>query len=706
MRLLLLLACALATAAGEPSPASAAERAAARTLHQRAASVGEVWTAIQLESWGRAHGLALPAILGASEIIGEPRFALPQDIQALRDRSATVAVVAGERFFQFAGDGRPLALPVKLGFVAEGSTMSGDGTILGISRQTWGATGTVEVETRHVPSGARVLGHTFAKRAGEYLAGGFAMADDGTAVTIHLRADRPTGSTSRWLLARAAGGESTLDGVRDMHAIGSQGAWTLSSDVNGRALRLPSGPVPVRDHAQVHGGIAVLTQDARVLLVNPSGETRPLPLPLVLGGHPQIETVGDWLLLHSGDGAKTAPGRDALDRETGGGDPLPATMLWWSLPQLAAGQMVPAGSRPAPWSLCRLRPAAFYAWSSAGAAIVDLDRGETALALAATMAAPSWIDDDGTRLFTRVRHQDGAMTVLDAANRVRFHGPASDFWAHGWRSAIVAIGNGDQRRYQIAGLDLDPARRRVVDLEPDQRGYGEVYADQFDRRVVMVQRGPASARWCELDPFTGKTRIAGEWRPLGGSPVPHAERFWSSNHGRFMAWGARLMIKANDPEAPSPATLRPTDAWRVGANTLITTADHRVLVTGRTPSDLILVGSATAEHGRITLATTPQSQLLVVRNQDFQAMIVPGPALDPSRRPPPRDVDTLPNRAFNIRGQTFNAGADMHWDDDRMGYRPERLRASGPDRLVCVFDSLIIQLVPDAIRLIGAKGRG
>ena len=668
---------------------AAAELAAARDLYLKSVQQREVWTSLQLEAWARSRSLALGPLLGpGSEVVGDLRWAYPMDVRMVQDRGATVAVFAGGRLYQHAADSRPLALPIRVGFDPEQLSLTSDARFLAIVRRNeLAGAAQAAVEVWFAPGAARSLAGSVPMQPGEWV-GEHVLAVDGSAVALRL--DGAAGA--RWVVMRTGGAVYPQPDAARIRAFGQR--WSIIEGAQGLALRRDEATTRLRAMAPVAGAVAILGEDGSLKLLRADGGVLDVPLPFQPGPGPQMTAVGNWLLVHSGDGARTVAGRDELDRPIPGGEPLPPTMAWWSQPALARGQFEPAGRREAPWSPAGMRTAAFFAWKDGRAVLVDLDQ-EREQVIADDVGRIAWVGNHDAGQYAQVQAENSLLLLIDAAGREVLRVQGHDLRAMNWdRVAIGSDGPGG-RTWSTAVLHPDPAKRQLLRLGHPPGAWPDIVIDQYDRRVVLA----SPTAWVELDPLTGAARQQGAVTPAGDNPPrPQADRLWFGSDGRFLRWGTRLMDKSALALARSATSvLRASDAWRVGPTTILTTLDFKAFVTPPRPGELLRLDAPAPDGWDWSWSIADQQQIVLMQSGQFKASLVQGPRLDAAVRPREGSIRDLPTGSWSIRGtEIFGMQGHWRWDDAAMGGGFRRLRAAG-DRVLIVMDAAVLICGPDGL---------
>lgn len=671
----------------------------ARQLHARCLREGDVWSALQLEAWGRQVNLRLGPVLGASDICGDPLFAFPYPITQSEDRGWRIGIFAGDRFYQLAADGRPLAPSIRFGHntARGGWTLDGRFAAAAQIESPQLATNRLVVEVRSVTDGGITLSQTLAVVAGDYAASPVAIAGDGTAAVIEI-ANNPFGQP-RVAVARADGTSQLMPGWRAPLAVGSRGTWFIARQVGSNALVLAKGGSTQPLLAATAGPrwtAIITTADRRLQLLAPSGEISELPAAIGIGDHPNLDVAAGWLVLHSGDGAKTVPGRDALDRETPGGLDQPPTLAAWRLAEMDQPGVGPRLIRPMGWFPAGNQTAAFFAWSKSRAWMVDLSEDEPVdVPLTSTGADIRWIDTD-LNLFTRIRRVDGTAALLDRSGRPWYDGPAVEISAQDQSRAVITLGNDSAKTWAVTSLDPDAGKRKQVALALDGPGWGEIYADRHGKRVVAINAG--RSLWVELDQATGKERRQGSTADPA-TPRPGIDRQWGANPGRWQNWSGRLLDKDDGETSLAPGRIwSPRDAWRIDRAIITVTHDYRVAITGRKPGDWLDLGRIENGEPWLGVRRNRPDSVVVRANGALVAEVAAGPRLNLT--PTPGEVEDLPEGSWRPQGLRVAAPriGKLIWDETHSGFRPERLRGPHPDRLLVICRSLIINLDPTVSR--------
>ena len=359
-RPVLFLLFALAVAAEAAVDAEATARAEAKVLHTEAVRANDLWTAFQLEAWATTRELRLRPALPGVGLIGSPLLAAPADIEHLVDLETHILAFSGRHLYQWAPDGRPLALSRALPFSPHRFALGFGNTHLALAAPLADTGGTsFRLATLPLREGDAGLRKDLRTLAGEY-PNELVCADDGSALAVATSGHNAAGValTPRVLLLHGAG-QRVLHGWRRTLAVGRNGAWFGGQRADGTSVLVTATTeTPFRSFA-AGPGIAVLLRDDGCDLVRRDGTLLPLEPPVGLGKAAEVVTVGEWLVFASGPGATTRPALDLLGNPVGGGKPQPPTCAWLRWADLLEDPATPAvGSEAMDLRIARNRSAA------------------------------------------------------------------------------------------------------------------------------------------------------------------------------------------------------------------------------------------------------------------------------------------------------------------------------------------------------------
>jgi hypothetical protein len=719
LALLPILVVPAAEAPSQPSPPPAAAKPADakpvdvkakfRAVLAEAQKANDLWTILQLEAYGQQKlGIKPSPVLGASELLGNPLFAFPANVQTHWDRGDYVGVVAGERFYLLAPDGRPLAPSTPLAFASWASSLSFDGKWLGLARMIYNAKGvltSMELMVRGVPNGAEGKVVTLDVATGEWFNGSSCVAPDGGAVAIAIRDKRP-----RLAIARADGKGETIGNITSLLGLGPSARWFLAEQAAGKENRLclfrGAEGTPVLAGAVGPGIGAVLTGPAAtpvLQLVNAKGELVTLEPSIGLGDNASLVTVGRWLVVGSGWGAKSPATTDLLGNVVPGkgGQPFTTFAYRWD-DLLADPQAQPAFQTPRPYNVASGEAAGLYLWAESALALADLSGHEPVeRPLFTARERIDWVNDESHRI--RVHLPGWQVAVLDVQGKELWSGPAVGCSIQDRNWMVLCQGKDDKDpacTFAVVNLGAEPAKRVAVPLQLDP-GAWEIELDRFGRWAIAAQN---KARWVELDMATGKARRTfKDWDP--DKPPLRIARHWDGR-GRFYQRCARLFDKLNGETDELGRRWHPKDAWCVGPVLLVLDQYDHVLTPGKKRGSFIDLGECA---GADQFAVRKNEPMLQDGDQMLIAAFAPGPALVRDFPGKGGAAEVLPPGPWRVTRHTFAAphSGSLAWSVEKTGFLPAYLRSpSGVGNLLVVTQSLLIDLDAEAAKVVGATAKG
>ena len=703
----------LLAACGAAAGADSATVAAARTLHAQAVKAGRIWTALQLESWARAQGVALPPVLGrGSMVIGEPRLAFAGRIAQVTDRHELLAVCVDDQAHLLAADGRPLALPAAYPPRADEAKLPGadpEPLAPGVSDDAaWIATGMLQTAMRcdvavhRAGDPAPAWSTTLLGEPGERLAHPLRVAADGSAVALAtLTSEEASGRLVIQVRGRPA------QGVPHLHrplAIGPGAAWVaaLSSRDGRLRVRLGDGGWRPAEAAVEHAGrLAMTTPEGALWLVDPRGATAALAAGMGLGARAQLRSHAGWLAVTSSDDALTQPGRDALDRPVGGGDPQPrSTALWRWSELLRSASAAPAQivrGRVAP---AHLLPGRFLRAEGGMAALFAPGRdGELVLVAQGPEVEHIGLAPTGRHLLIQTAADHGhRWRLLDAEGRLCLDAVADQV---DWAGGTWLLLRRNDGRMRLAIVHPDPGQRRVVELTlPATMDTAAVES----AGVVVCWRDEV---WTVLDPATGR-ELPEERRPARRPPLPPEARSpaesiqpeWIGGSAHPHRLRPRLAIATGPAATAAPIS----DAWSDGSAALTVDEDGAVAALARPGATPAALGML-PRRGAWRFGLHARQLALGQDDAGISAIIGPGPALTIAPMPDARLAD-LPD-PLAVRGDDgqFTWRGGWHWDAGRAGFTPTRLRGADGQRLVSVTPAAVLVIDPAAMPLVASQAR-
>lgn len=668
--------------AGDSDPASQA-----RAVWRAAQKGGDAWTCLQLEAWGRAQQpiIKLGPVLGPSVILGNPSLTFPSTIQAMRDVGDRIVVVAAQRAWVLAPDGRPLQPSLLL---PRGEpTIASDGQfVLTIAAEgsPW------RVVLTRIADGKPVLSTEIPVAEGQQRTPQRAIAHDGSAVAIGVTSPVPNGPPQERVLVFKPGEPKPLElAVRAQPlAIGPAGSWLIVGGGNEWTVTTREQPLLASSVASGQGIAVCLAEGNKLWRIAQDGSRSELAGVPPLGDQPRVFALGEWLVLATGQGAKTA--REDLLGDTAQETVLPPRMALWRWHDLArdptAQPVTTLVGRPA---IDRSQPAALWLWNESRVELCDLsgENPATRPVIPDAGAHVLWVENDGPLI--RVHARDQICAYYDWEGRELWRGPAHGLRAWRHNAAIVERREGDRFAYVLVRLASDPNARAEISLAalPPQRMGMRIPLFQPDLLVANNDQG----RWWVLG-FDGAIQhVRPPDQNFPPPPIVGMAPSWRHDAaaGRFFALGARLIPARLSAPAPALASGEDLiDAWRTEAGTwLLDRSGRLVLLPARErEQSMQLAGPPHALFlalGKDLAVQTPGQQLWrIERGPPWKLEAAPGPA------------EALPSGPWKVDRLSFGIprGKHLQWDEERLGWKPVRLRSPAQSGLFVITPAVLLEL--------------
>ena len=737
---------------GKAEVASAELKAKVRALLTDALKANDVWTALQLEAYGQRIGLRTTPILGASEIFGEPLFAYPSQISALWDRGDSLVVVAGGRVYQVAFDGRPLALAIPVSDRSGAAGLSADGkTVAGVEMRRKAVPPVMVVEVHALANGSMVMRTTMPLTAGDYASGPVCVADDGSAALFTILDSND--ANPRLVIARGGEANLVVPGLWRPLGVGAGGSWALAhpfalrgADNPPVALLVPNAPACLLTAAAAGPGIALAVisktrpapaappaadtdkgQDAAdkgaaapaatpadaptadkapatpatadkppppvtvnlLHLVKATGDVVEVPQPMGFGKNCRLLSLGRFVVVGSGSGAKTPLTYDLLGNVASLGDEAQGEVLAiyrWS--DLAADPTAqPVFQLNGEWVVASNEVNAIYTYAGKAVTVLDLSGNDVAERPFAQVGFPIGSVRCEAEM-VRINEDDGTnRAVFDAAGRLLWSGTAKscDLYAPAW--AVIDSGG-----YQLIALNQDAGKRNAYKLQLEGGGW-DIYVDRYGRRLVATK----TKAWAECDLATGKLRHSG----TAGAPLAIVRD--QQPVGRFRIEYARVQDKGVPVGSEEPsAGWAPIDAWRDGLSLLLLDRNGRVYSPGKRRAFALLGWCDDATYFctyKGSLALANDNDKVTAGFGSGQALVVDfaGKGMNPAEPLPVGPWHTL-----NLTFQIPRVGMAV-WDPAKSGFAARLLRSPlGSPGLLVVTDSLVFDLEAGIARQMGS----
>jgi hypothetical protein len=575
----------------------------------------------------------------------------------------------------------------------------------GLFNQVRDSPGQLTVRAVAVADGKTLLFRNETLERGRRWTDEIAVAHDGSAVAVGLRPvdrDRPGGYGV--MVLTGTGEPRQLPHLRRPEGVGPKGAWIVAHQ--DRDLRLYRGEAFQSLRCWAPGpGLALVVQrkggEPKLILAD-GGDGKPNPGSMAVGKDPWTVTVGGWLVLASGGGAKTVSDTDLLGEGGGKVVEQPNTLALWRWADLAKdANAAPAAYIANPLSVAWNQPAALLAWTGRQVDLVDLTGGEPVRAKLHAADAPvehAWID----RHLLLLAHAQGRKVIVDAAGKVVWDGKVDDIWIRRRNRAVAARWENQQRRWFLLRLDADPAKRgqTAVQIPPGD------YDLALDRQRELLRLTNDTGWW--TFGFDGKPIDACRADAAEQKEVPGIEE-WEPANGRFEHLHSRLVPKDTGAPADPMARLTLQDAWRFAgaggaSTTMLIGKDRHVYASGKKRGEWSDLGRV-EEADRFGLAGRTPVVVSDWEHPKVGAVLAAGPSLvAPDKVPglaaPPTDHPPGP---WRIDWMSFAAprGRGLVWDPEKVGFRPFRLRSPDFGGLLVVTHSVLIDLDADAAKVVG-----
>jgi len=735
---------------GKAEPVNAELKARVRALLGEALKANDVWTALQLEAYGQRIGLHASPILGTSEVIGEPLLAYPNQILAMWDRGDSEVVVSGGRAYQVASDGRPLALAIPFGGMVNAAGLSGDGKVIAaVEMRRRDKPPVMAVETHALSSGSALLHTALPYTSGDYESGPLCVADDGSAVLFTIFDGND--ASPRLVIARSGDANQVVPGLWRPLGVGAGGAWALaqpfalrSADYPPVALLVANSPPRLLTAAAAGPGIALAviaktkpvpaapapppgapaasaapgtpaapapapaapapgekTQSATadkpasppapvnlLHLIKANGEVVELTQPMGFSKSCSLMTLGRWVVVSSGSGAKTPLTLDLLGNVASTGDEPQAEMAmiyrWSDLVANPAAQ--PVFQVNGEWVVASNEVNALYTYHDRTITMLDLNGPEVVERPFAQVGfAIGSVRCEAEMV--KVNEDDGQnRAVFDAAGRLLWSGVAKscDLFAPAW--AVI-----ESSGYQLIALNEDAGKRNVCKLQIEGGGW-DIYLDRYGRRLVATK----TKQWVECDLATGKLRRSG----TTGAPQATVRE---QPVGRFRLEYARLIEKSVPVGSEEPtAGWAPLDAWRDGPTLLVLDRNARIFSPAKRHGYALLGWCDDASY----FCMYKGSLALANENDKVTAGFGTGPVLVVDFAGKGMTAaEPLPVGPWRVQGLTFQIphGGMVAWDAAKAGFMARQLHSPPAETgLLVVTDSLIFDLEAGIARQMGS----
>ena len=698
MRFAALLASVLVLHAGESPDA----RAQAKALWLEAAKASDVWTCLQLEAWGRDQqpALRLNQILEGSTVFGEPLFAFPGHVRSMHDLGSRVVVLTDHRVHVLASDGRPLQRSQVLVPASEYQDLNWDGTVVATvqgSRAGIDVPQQVHLGSVRVSDGTRLLETHWTLKIGQRWDGRLSVSSEGSAIAVPIFSSQAAlGSPRALWIARPKSDPEIIANAWSPIVLGPQGAWVMAYIEKTQALIKGEQRTPISWPTAGPGGFAACFIAGKPHLVKPDGSVKTLDSGVGLGDGRRLESVGGYLVLGSGLGAKVVSEGDLLGENAGVEVVQPETVALWRWSDLLNDPAArPVATYVSPLSRARQHASALWLWDGVGNGVDILDLGGEAPARSRYLDAAAPVKWVWTSAFaTVVDHGDGRRVLYDPAKREIWSGTCASVAVQRRNLALVGLEGTDGPRWQLHRLSQQAAERSLVDLALPRRELDIKVGYRIHDYVV----GRAEAQWWRVG-IDGKLIDHGPDEGPNGEELQPLAWGCADPPGRWFQDGARVFSKEYGRPSELAARLDLQDAWRFGPTTVLLEQDRQVLASGRKRGEWQDLGRVPEADG---FALAGEAAVLAggVPRQAVRG-IVAGPRLSEVRSAATQEMPNGPWRLEADGRFIVPKGRQYRWDGERVGFWPVRLRSPESSGLLVVARSLLIELTAEGAKAIG-----
>jgi hypothetical protein len=669
-----------------------------KALVSESLKLGDLWTAIQADAYATQKlGVRSAGLLGSSEVLGDPLFAFPAHIAGQHQRGEQVIVIAGQRLYRLASDGRPLAVSQPIPFVPHATAVTNDGVFVALVERTRTPAWALKVLVRNLTTGSEVFSATLPLIASDYIHGDIHIAPDGSAVMVGVLNDNGNAGP-RTAVMRAGGKHVAVPGFYRPVAIAADGVWGIAepaSNIGGDD----------RHYALLHGGTSLLCRSvavgtgvaaliavedrANVQVIAGDGKRSTLRLPRALGTSPRVLSAGEWLVVASGWPKQDEAEVDLLGNPvTSAGEQFTSWFYRWSDVATDATRAQPLLSVPGVPGGSTLAATTVFVGGDDAVQVVDLTQPKPVANLLMTPAGPvRYVETRHGRVLLWLR--EGKFQIIDESGADLWNGVAGNgVVIHDPWYASTYQEDGTITWVRLAAL---PAERLSTRLSLPAGGGFELELDRYHRHLLAVR---TRADWMEFDPSTGKALKGAGIRPLRPQVVAPGA---GSAISAFTVQWARLLPRLATPVVEDPSSRwNPLDAWRVNGTLVVLDHHGQVHVAGRKRGSYQTLGSVDYPA---MFAQTAMGDLMITSEENVgRARLAAGPILATEGQgigQPAQPLLEGPWRVKNLFFMPPRAGSFM-WDASRCGFTPARLRSPPPPAtgMLVITDSLVFDLDP------------
>jgi hypothetical protein len=644
------------------------------------------WSATQLEAWAQLQGIQLGPVLGSDSLVfGNPAFATPEDVVALRDFGDQVQVITNERWHCFAADGHPLAASVPFHLLPARVGFSSTGHFVGVVAYDPDVSFAWKLHVLGVPQGDIQLDTGGTELSG-HLIDKIVVSSDGTAAVLSFL---DVGADRNWaILSIAQRPRLQLDDLVNVQGVGTNGIWILAAQRAGTTFTptlVVDGKVrtPLLAGAPGPGIAMVVTNDGHCSLVTREGQLKPFRLPINLGSHPQLVTVGEYLVVSSGGGAKSLDDTDILGATMPDPPEQPDTLAcfrWADI--LAKADNVQPYCFAAPLSIDTNQSAALFLWHEKEVKRLDLSAAKPRLlSLGSYDQKVTWVWSSD---FWSVVSQGDISCVVNDQGQVLYSGPGR-ITVGDRDSALVSTGSEEQPDISYVHLAVDPKDRAIYPLAGESGN--RVFNQPHNEGLLVNERD--QVHWHTLDRQGKRTNLNGMYGPKAPKPI---FSWIDATDGRVFSMHGRTFLKAGQ-EKGRDDWLWPQDAWFFDeATMLVLTQQSHLLKYGSGRKGLEWSDLGRCDYEGLYFGLRDQSPVLIDWSHQIHGTISDSLVL--TQEDAGRGLD-LPMGPWQVHKLDFvpPATGECHWTDLPLGYIPRLLRSNkDAPGLVTITSSLVIIL--------------
>jgi len=701
--LLLLATLGGGAACGAVAEVSSELKAQMRATHEEMLQ-HDLWSAYEYGLWAKAQGVELPSAFLDGYICGDPGFATPNEVSSIKDCGELIQVVTRARWHCFAPDGHPITSSFPLGLtpgrVAYGFGTTALGAIM-VNGPNGDNIGAWKLRTYGLPAGNVILETDNLEKGATF--SDCSVAADGSAFTMTCYSQQLGRS---WLLtATAANNHIEVDDLYNPIGVGPNGAWVLAHRREGEwdrpCLILNDKDITPLQAAAAGPGIgAILTPDGQCQLVNKNGSFTPLILPVNIGKNATMATVGRYLVIGSGTGAKSADDTDIMGQPMAIPPDQPETLACFQWKDLLADpQNAKWRCYTGPLAVDLDQPAGLFLWKDRTLSRLDLSTATPRLRPFSTMAQHitwAWT----SHYWTVVNQGDALSSIINDQGQELWSGEGQ-VDVQNPQTAVIRVGNDNNPICHIVHLSTDPKLRTDGVVEATRNA--DILCPPFNDQVLVTQNDVAG-HW-HMVGFDGKmlpisgVKEKGEYAPLLNA---------AASDGRFYSVYGRTFLKAaKDPSIDK--MLWPRDAYTVDNNMLVLTWQGHVLRYTGGEHGMQVIDMGVADHGT-RFGLDHQIPVVIDGGKMIRARFDSDSLVPEEQRSWGDDVGPGLMQVQNGRFNSFNfippGLTQCTWTDQQIGFNPLQLRSCPDDPgLVVVTYSLVVWLPHDLLSIFETKNR-